>query len=299
MASTDNNPIGDNASGTKTTVSDDQEIVRQDLHKGHLHISGSVEDITKLHHRNPIIHWSAFVFSVISFVISLYWILSSQQNIPGSWIWIEVGLSVFFGLEFLTRSGLRWHPTSYLRTRFFDFVAVVPVLVLVYYQVPHLQVWAWIILLARFGRVIDRVLGDGFWTRNLFALLEGFEEEITDRVMLRIMSRVREDLARGSFGRGLAQALEQNKQNLLQQVHTKHPTEGVSGVLGRFGINSALERAEEYTFDAIVEIIKSPEVDLAIRDAVDSAFVTMQKNMETKSWRQNLGIKPKADGNKL
>jgi voltage-gated potassium channel len=276
------------------------DIEEINLHKGHHHIYGRLDDITSLQHRNPLIHWAAFVFSLISLILPSFWIFSPAQHLPAFWMWTDVGLGVFFGLEFLTRSGLRWNPTSYIRTRFFDFVAVVPVLVLVHYQVPHLLVWMWIIVLARFGRSIDRALGDGFWTRNLFALLEGFEEEITDRVMLRIMTRVRLDLERGSFGKGLAEALERNKQNLLDQVRSQHPSEGIGGGLAKItGFNSALEKAEERTFDAVIEIVKSPEVDRAIREAVDSAFKTMQKEMEVKSWRQNLGIKSEAnDGTK-
>ena len=265
------------------------------MHKGHHHILGRLDDLTSLHRRNPAIHWAAFVFALISLIPPLFWVISPTQSLPAYWMWIDVGLGVFFGAEFVTRSGLRWNPASYMRSRFFDFVAVVPSLVLVYFQVPHLQVWVWIILVARFGRAIDRILGDGFWTRNLFALLEGFEEEITDRVMLRIITRVRADLERSNFGKGLAESLTRNKAKLLHEVREQHPHEGVSGGLAKItGFNSALERAEERTFDAIIEIVKSPEVDQAIREAVDSAFVTMKKEIEVKSWRGCLGIKPDA-----
>ena len=266
------------------------------LHKGHHHISGRLDKITSLHRRNHIIHWAAFAFALISLIPPLFWVISPTQTLSVYWMWIDVGLGVFFGVEFLTRSGLRWNPASYMRTRFFDFAAVVPSLVLVHFQVPHLEVWVWIILVARCGRVLDRVLGDGFWTRNLFALLEGFEEEITDRVMLRIVIRVRDDLERSHFGHGIAESLASNKERLLRQVRQQHPHEGVSGGLAKLtGFNNALERAEERTFDAMVEIVKSPEVDQAIREAVDSAFSRMQKELEVKSWRGRLGIKPEAE----
>ena len=270
-----------------------QEGYDPSLHKGHHHITGRLDDLSSLQRRNPVLHWTAFAFALISLIPPLFWVISPAQHLPAYWMWIDIGLGVFFGLEFFTRSGLRWNPASYIRTRFFDFVAVVPSLVLVYYQVPHLQVWVWIILIGRFGRMIDRVLGDGFWTRNLFALLEGFEEEITDRVMLRIIIRVRADMERSSFAKGLSDSLAHNKENLLKQVRQQHPREGISGGLARItGLNSALEKAEEHTFDAIVEIIGSPEVDHAIREAVDSAFSAMQKEIEVKSWRGHIGIKP-------
>jgi hypothetical protein len=168
-------------------------------------------------------------------------------------------------------------------------------LVLVHYQLPHLLIWVWIILIARFSRAIDRVLGDGFLMRNILGLLEGIEEEISDRVMQRIITRARVDLERISFGKGVAESLDRNKQNLLQKVREKHPHQGLGGGLAQIsGLNSALEKAEEHTFDAVIEIIRSPEVDHAIREGIDSVFDTLQKEVEVKSWRRNLGIKPGA-----
>jgi len=199
-------------------------------------------------------------------------------------------------VEFGTRSGLRWNPVGYVLSRFFDFVAMVPALVLVYFNVPLADIWVWIILSARAIRAIDRLLGDGFFRRNALALVEGIEEEITDRVLLRMIVRIQEDLYHGSFAHALADVLWRNKASVLERIRASHPKNGVAGSLARIaGLDVVLERAEEQTFDAIVGIVDSPEIDKAVREAVDSAFVVLKKEIAVKSWRQKLGIQHSTD----
>ena len=56
--------------------------------------------------------------------------------------------------------------------------------------------------------------------------------------------------------------------------------------------DAALERAEERTYDAVVEIVDSEEVDHAVRDIVNSVFSRMHNELGEKSWKQNIGIRP-------
>jgi voltage-gated potassium channel len=242
------------------------------------------------HHRGPL-YWTAFLLSLISLGMTIAWIVFLRPTLPIMLVWMDVALGVFFAAEFLTRHGLRWNWVGYIETRFFDFIAIVPVLLLINYQIPYDQIWLWVILAARSIRVIDRLLGDGFLRRNILALIEGFEEEITDRVLFRIISRIEIDLYRGSFSHGLAVALNRNKSSVLGRVREAHPREGFAAGLAHItGLDTALEKAEERTFDAIVNIIDSPEADKAVRDAVESAFKVMKKELEVKSWRQRIGF---------
>jgi hypothetical protein len=243
-------------------------------------------------YRNPVLHWAAFVVSMVALAPPSYWLANSQSPLPGGWVLFDILLSVFFVIEFFTRSGFRWNPASYIRTRFFDFIAIVPLLVLVYFNVPWKEGWVWIILAFRVIRSIDRVLGDDFFPRNIFALAEGFEEELTDRVTLRIINRLQADLARGRFGEGLARALEDNREPVLARIQAQHPREGVLvGLAHIAGLDAALEKAEERVFDSIVEVLKSPEVDGAIRESFDSAFISMRQQIGVKTWKEHLGIR--------
>jgi hypothetical protein len=208
----------------------------------------------------------------------------------------DIGLGIFTVVEFLTRSGFRWNRGAYLRSHFFDFVAIIPALALVNHGFVIESVWVWIILVSRLTRTTDRLLGDGFVQRNIWALVEGFEEEITDRVLQRIITRIQADMDRAKFSHGVAETFVKNKSAVLQRVRAATPHDGFIPSLAHIvGLDKALERTEERAYDAVVQIIDSEEVDHAVRDVVNSLFSRMTIELGEKSWRQHLGIRSRRD----
>jgi hypothetical protein len=255
-------------------------------------IEERIDELESRPRRNPILHWAAFALSVLSLILLSVWMFGPRGAVPSSWIAFDIGLGVVTALELFTRSGFRWSHGGYLRTRFFDFIAIIPALALVNHGFALQSVWVWLILLARFTRVMDRLLGDGFFRRNIWALVEGFEEELTDRVLQRIIIRVQADMDRAHFTHEIAQALVRNKSSVLERVRAATPKDGIGPSLAHIvGLDKALERAEERTYDAVVEIINSEEVDTAVRDVINSVFSRMHAELGTKSWKQNLGIR--------
>ena len=96
---------------------------------------------------------------------------------------------------------------------------------------------------------------------------------------------------RAGFSHGVAEAFKSNKSAVLQRVRAATPHEGlVPGLAHIVGLDAALERAEERTYDAVVEIVDSEEVDHAVRDVVNSIFSRMRNELGEKSWKQNIGI---------
>jgi hypothetical protein len=121
--------------------------------------------------------------------------------------------------------------------------------------------------------------------------MAGFLEEMTDRVLERIISRVQADMDRAGFSHGIAEAFIRNKSGVLQRVRAATPHEGlVPGLAHIVGLDVALERAEERTYDAVVEVINSEEVDHAVRDVVSSTFSRMRNELGKKEWRHHLGV---------
>ena len=97
---------------------------------------------------------------------------------------------------------------------------------------------------------------------------------------------------RAGFSHGVAEAFIRNKSAVLQRVRAATPHEGlVPGLAHIVGLDAALERAEERTYDAIVGILDSGEVDHAVRDVLNSLFSRMRNELGQKSWRKHLGIK--------
>jgi hypothetical protein len=267
------------------------DVTNSELSKGNSTIKGRLDELESLPHRNKALHWGAFTLSMMSLILLSAWVFSARGEAPVAWIWLDIGLGIIFAIEFFTRSGFRWSGFAYLRTHFFDFIAIVPALALVHHGFVIENVLVWLILVARAARVVDRFLGDGFVRRIIWALVEGFEEEITDRVLERIIARIQSDMDRAGFSRGVAEAFKRNKSTVLERVRAATPHDGVvPGLAHIVGLDKALERAEERTYDAIVEIVGSEEVDRAVRDVVNSAFSRMRNELGRKSWRQHLGL---------
>lgn len=259
--------------------------------KGNSKIAARLEELESLKHRNAALHWAAFILSMVSLILLSTWVFGSRRPVPAPWILFDIGLGVVSAVEFFTRSGFRWNRTAYLRSRFFDFIAIVPALALVNHGFILEWVWIWIILIARTARVVDRLLGDGFVQRNILTLVEGFEEEITDRVIQRIIVRIQTNMDRAGFSHGVAKALIRNKSTVLNRIRTATPREGLGpGLAHIVGLDAALERAEERTYDAIVGIIDGEEVDHAVREIINSLFSSMENELGKKSWRQHLGM---------
>jgi hypothetical protein len=255
-------------------------------------IEAELEQMSGRPHRNAVLHWAAFVLSLVSLTIVILWLINPQTPVSRFWLWFDIGLCIFFVFEFVTRSGFRWRPAEYARSRFFDYIAIVPVLLLVNFDVVWLYTWVWLILVARVVRALDRILGDGFARRNFFALLNGFEEEITDRVMVRIIERLHADVTRGKFGQTLSQSMNNNKESVLRRIRAEHPQEGLGANLARItGLEGALARAEERVFDSVIEVLASPEIDQAIHDSLDSTFSVLKAELGEKTWKKNLGIR--------
>jgi hypothetical protein len=251
-----------------------------------------LDELGRMPHRHAALHWVTFTLSLLSFILVLTWKLGSSGPVAASWVWIDIGLAVIFAFEFFTRSGFRWSRKNYLITHFFDFIAIVPVLAIVNHGFVAEGAVVWIILVARFARVIDRLLGDGFVTRNALALVDGFEEEITDRVMERIIARVQTDIDQAHLTEKVAESLERSKGSVLQRIREATPRDGlVPGIAHVFKLDAALERAEERSYDAIIKIMNSEEIDRALRDVINSSFASLRKEMGKKTWRLHLGIR--------
>ncbi len=268
------------------------DAVQDKVLKDNLSLEDRLEELEALPRRNPVLHWVAFVLSMFSLILLSAWVFSSRGPVPTGWIIFDIGLCAIAVVEFLTRSGFKWNRGAYLTSHLFEFIAIIPVLLLVNHGFVIEAVWVWIILVARFARTIDRLAGDGFVQRNIWALVEGFEEELTDRVLQRIIARVQADMNRAHFSHDVAAAFVRNKSSVLQRVREATPKDGLMASLAHIvGLDKALERAEERTYDAIVEIIDSEEIDAAVRDVVNSVFSHMHSELGQKSWKQKIGIR--------
>src|SRR5208283_4208317 len=121
--------------------------------EGAASLEARLEELESRPRRNHLLHWSAFVIALLSLILLSVWVFSSHGPVPAVWVVIDIVIGIISLIEFFTRSGFRWDRGAYLRSHFFDFVAIVPVLALVNHGFVIQMVWVGIILVARFVRV--------------------------------------------------------------------------------------------------------------------------------------------------
>lgn len=247
--------------------------------------------IEHLPRRHWLLHALAIVQSAVSLGILIYGMAAFQGPVPAFLAWLDIGLAVLFLFEFFTRSGFRWNPRKYAASHLFDFFALVPALLFLHRGVPAEGLWIWIILLTRGLRLSDRILGDGFLLYNFIVLLDGLLEELTDRVVLRLMDRLQADLIEGRFGNSTADAMIQNKTAVLRRVREEHPRDSISADLARFvGLEAAVEQAESRIYDAMVDVVRSPEVDKIINENLNSIFAELRAETGKRDWIKKFGL---------
>jgi hypothetical protein len=62
--------------------------------------------------------------------------------------------------------------------------------------------------------------------------------------------------------------------------------------LARFiGLEAAIERIEERTYDAIADVLNSSEVDTVIQEDLDLIFDGLRADLGNEEWRNHLGFK--------
>lgn len=238
--------------------------------------------------RSRSLHWLAWAAALVSVAVLVLWKWGPQTlAVPTLVQGADVGLAVFFALEFFTRTGWRRSRTAYLKWRWFDFVALLPVTVLGPFAIAPL---IWFVFICRVIRLVDRTLGDGFVQRNVLLFLEAVEEEISDRVLEKMLVRWEGELKGSKFGTATAQALERNKEAVLRRVFDEQLQDGTIAKIAHFtGLQAALEKEERRLFDAVIEMVGSHEVDEAIRDVVASSLRRTREQLGARDWRRRLG----------
>jgi hypothetical protein len=243
--------------------------------------------------RSRPLHWLAWTAALVSVALLAFWKWGTPDAGSVTLLrGIDVGLGLFFAVEFFTRSGWRQSRTAYVKWRWFDFIAIVPVTALGPVAVPAVF---WLVFVCRAIRVVDRTLGDGFVQRNALLVVGAVEEEISDRVLEKMLARWEDELDHANFGAALAKALQRNKEAVLQRVYAEQLQEGTFAKIAHFtGLQASLEKEERRLFGAVIEMVASKEVDEAIRDVISSSLRRTREQLGAREWRRKFFVMPQA-----
>ncbi|MEA3136360.1 MAG: voltage-gated potassium channel [Thermoplasmata archaeon] len=121
---------------------------------------------------------------------------------------LEYAIVVLFLIEFLFALVRHDHRGVYLARNWYEVLALIPVTGGPATTLPLFPVLRVAVLLARFGRLFDRLYGDEAFYRGLGRLQAIVVEWVADAVTLRILDQTLLVLQKGAFTRNLADALE-------------------------------------------------------------------------------------------
>lgn len=166
-----------------------------------------------------LIDWMLFGMAMVSVVMLLWqnFFHVSQDEL----LWIRI-IDYTACLLFATEFFWRWYQErwtlAYLGRNWYALLGAIPVSIS--FMHPH-PWWRVLLILARLGRAIDRVLGSGFTYRLVNRGKDALVGMISGAVTVAVLNEVADVLVKGTYTRNISRALAENELELRQMVREK------------------------------------------------------------------------------
>lgn len=181
---------------------------------------------------------------------------------------LEFGIIILFALEFIFGLVRNDHRVAFLVRNWYELLALVP-LTGEARGVPLYGVLVAIVLLARFGRVFDRLYGDEAFFRALAKAKAVVVEWVADAVTLRVLDQTALVLQKGAFTRNLADALEAHGAEMEEVVLDKVRSDpSMAGVKHLPFFDDAVELSSKVTRRVAIEALRDPRLEQMVREVI-------------------------------
>ena len=179
----------------------------------------------------------------------------------------DAGICAIFAAEFAVRWRRERWVRSYLWRNWYEVLGMIPLAHPALRGLRLLRIVRIVVLLSRVGSAADRALGDEFTYRVLKRVQDGVVEAIGGAVTLYVLDEVSRVLARGTYTRNIAAALDDNRTDLEQMVVEKVLEDPRSRALQRLPFYDDLLRAvTRAVLDVATGILKDPRTDELVAD---------------------------------
>lgn len=181
---------------------------------------------------------------------------------------LEFGIIVLFALEFLFGLVRHEHRVLYLVRNWYELLALVP-LTGEARGVPLYEALVVVVLLARFGRVFDRLYGDEAFFRALAKAKAVVVEWVADAVTLRVLDQTALVLQKGAFTRNLADALEAHGGEMEEVVLDKVRSDPSMARIKHLPFfDDAVELSSKVTRRVAIEALRDPRLEQMVREVI-------------------------------
>ena len=183
--------------------------------------------------------------------------------------WAELGLIALFAIEFLLALVRHEHRLAYALRTWYELVALVPVTggwAVGWALGPAVVV---LVLLARFGRVVDRLFGDEAFYRLVDRVRDWAVEWVADAVTLRVLDQTLGVLQKGDYTRNLAAALEEHGDEMLGLVTEKVKADPEIGAVRHLPFfDAVVATSAKVSQRIVIDLLRDPRMDQMVKDII-------------------------------
>jgi hypothetical protein len=176
----------------------------------------------------------------------------------------DYSVCAIFAIEFFLRWSENGWTLRYLGRNWYAILGMIPISASIMHPYPWLRA---LLILARFGRAIDRVLGEGFTFRLIDRVQSKVVNAVSGVVTIAMLDRVADVLAKGKYTENIAQALSKDEGILRQMVLQKLKEDPQTGRLSWLPYHDEIAENVITTVLRVTEsILKAPRTDELVAD---------------------------------
>lgn len=182
---------------------------------------------------------------------------------------LEYAIVALFALEFAVALVRHDHRGVYLVRNWYEVLALIPVTGGWATTLPFFPVLRVIVIVARFGRAVDRLYGDEAFYRAVDRLQEVVVEWVADAVTLRVLDQTLLVLQKGHFTTNLADALEAHGDEVGEVVLEKVRADPAMARVKHLPFfDDAVELSSAVTRRVAIEALRDPRMGDVVREVI-------------------------------
>jgi hypothetical protein len=205
-------------------------------------------------------------------------------------IWIDLIICEIFFIEFFTRTVGSKEPKKYARRHWFDILGMIPVSHPALRAFRLLRILRLFIVFTRLKVSIDKAYGEGVTRRFIRRYKELLADEVTNRVMIKMIELVEAELAKTKYQRmltGVTSAIESRRAEIkrlavdaVDKTLDKQPLTRLIKLIPF--ASSQIKRSVDDSVDAVMDMLRSEEINKMILEVLKSVLTEMKKSITTK-----------------
>lgn len=226
--------------------------------------------LTVAHQNVPLLEgrrldWVLFALAIISLCLLLW---QNFFHVSSGELFIirltDYSVCAIFAAEFFWRWYENGWTIRYLGRNWYAILGMIPISASIMHPHPWLR---GLLILARFGRAIDRILGEGFTFRLVDRVQSKVVNAVSGVVTIAMLDRVADVLAKGTYTENIAKALAKDEGVLRQMVLEKLKSDPQTGRLSWLPYHDEIAQNVISTVLRVAEnILNDPRTDELVAD---------------------------------